>query len=531
LIANSVFDQHADVGAVSANPEHKEFAMTTDQITWGNKPLFILELANNHMGDVEHGLRVINEFCTLTKSYPEFSFAFKLQYRELDTFIHPDFKDRTDIKYIKRFSETRLDRAQTKRLVDAIKGHGVLAMCTPFDEPSVGRIIEDGFDILKVASCSFTDWPLLERISQADLPIIASTAGIELHNIDNVVAFLSNRGKQFSLEVCVAEYPTPYPHLQLNQLDLMIQRYPGLRIGYSTHEDPNETIPVAMAIAKGARIFEKHVGVPTEAYALNTYSANPEQGKAWLDAARKAYAIAGVVGERVPPTKAELDSLLSLRRGAFAKRPIRKGERVKTEDVFFAIPTEPGHVTANEWSKYTHYFAETDIAERGALLASNTSSQQVRSEILSIAGRIKTLLKSSGVVVPGEAALEISHHYGLAKFDEFGITMLTVVNRDYCKKLIAVLPGQKHPEQYHNKKEETFHMLHGELTIVLDGVERMLQPGAVVTITPGMRHAFSSSSGAVFEEISSTHFVDDSFYTDPAIALNKDRKTFLRYWL
>jgi hypothetical protein len=52
-----------------------------------------------------------------------------------------------------------------------------------------------------------------------------------------------------------------------------------------------------------------------------------------------------------------------------------------------------------------------------------------------------------------------------------------------------------------------------------------------VTIAPGTRHAFESATGAVFEEISSTHFVDDSFYTDPAIASTPNRKTFLRYWV
>ena len=64
-------------------------------------PLFIFELANNHMGDLDHGLRIISEFAALSKDMP-FSFAFKLQFRELDTFIHPAFQDRMDIKYIKR---------------------------------------------------------------------------------------------------------------------------------------------------------------------------------------------------------------------------------------------------------------------------------------------------------------------------------------------------------------------------------------------------------------------------------------------
>ena len=264
------------------------------------EPLFIFELANNHMGDVEHGIRVIREFAAVARDF-DFRFAFKLQFRELDTFIHPAFKDRMDIKYIKRFSETRLDRDQTRRLVDEIKANGFMAMCTPFDEPSVDRIVEDGFDILKIASCSFTDWPLLEKIAAANLPIIGSTAGVECADMDNVVAFLTHRDKDFALMACVAQYPTPNASLQLNQIDVLKQRYPQLRIGHSTHEDPNETVPVAMAIAKGAALFEKHVGVPTDVYALNNYSANPDQARAWLTAARKAFEIAGKIGERIEP--------------------------------------------------------------------------------------------------------------------------------------------------------------------------------------------------------------------------------------
>ncbi|MFV0280221.1 MAG: N-acetylneuraminate synthase family protein [Rhodoblastus sp.] len=493
-------------------------------------PLFIFELANNHMGDVEHGLRVIREFAAVAKDFP-FRFAFKLQFRELDTFIHPDFQNRMDIKYIKRFSETRLDRAQTRRLVDEIKANGFLAMCTPFDEPSVDRIVEDGFDILKIASCSFTDWPLLEKIATANLPIVGSTAGVEAADIDNVVAFLTNRDKDFALMACVAQYPTPNAALQLNQIDVLKARYPQLRIGYSTHEDPDETMPVAMAVAKGAKLFEKHVGVPTDAYALNAYSASPAQARAWLEAARAAYEMAGVAGERIEPGADELAALRDLRRGAFLKRAIARGERIESEDVFFAIPTVPGQVSANDWSKYAHYTAAQDIAAGAPVMGAATERKEVRGKVLSIVERVKQLLSESRGVVPGEAELEISHHFGIERFDEFGITMVTVVNRGYCKKLIAVLPGQKHPEQFHKLKEETFHVLHGELTLKLDGEERVCHPGDVVTIAPGVRHEFESAGGAVFEEISSTHFVNDSFYTDNSINENPNRKTILRYWI
>lgn len=494
------------------------------------EPLFVFELANNHNGEVDHGLRIIEAFGVLAKQF-DFSFAFKLQFRDLDTFIHPAFRARTDIKYIKRFTETRLQRSETRRLVEAIKGNGFLAMCTPFDERSVDLIVEDGFDILKIASCSFTDWPLLEKIVQTDLPIIGSTAGIECNDMDNVVSFMRHRDKDFALMACVAQYPTLCADLQLNQIDVLRERYPQLRIGYSTHEDPNETMPVAMAIAKGAVLFEKHVGIGTDAQPLNAYSASPDQARAWLEAARKAYAMAGLSGTRIEPGTAELDALQDLRRGVFLKRPISKGERIRSEDVFFAIPTQPGQVTANDWSKYAVHTATTDIAADAPVMKVETHRTEVRAKVLSIVTRVKALLAESKGVVPGEAELEISHHHGLERFEEYGITMVTVVNRGYCKKLIVVLPGQKHPEQLHRRKEETFHVLHGELMLRLDDEIRTCRPGAVVTIAPGVRHAFESVGGAVFEEISSTHFADDSFYTDSKITENKNRKTVLRYWI
>ncbi len=70
--------------------------------------LFVLEMANNHMGDIAHGFELIRAFGAICKKYPQFKFAFKLQYRDLDTFIHPDLKDSIYIKYIYLFYLTRL---------------------------------------------------------------------------------------------------------------------------------------------------------------------------------------------------------------------------------------------------------------------------------------------------------------------------------------------------------------------------------------------------------------------------------------
>ena len=492
--------------------------------------LFVFEMANNHMGSVEHGLKIIREIHKAIRKF-DFKFGFKLQYRHLDTFIHPDFKTRTDIKYIKRFLETQLNESQFKILKDEIDNLGFVSVCTPFDEKSVDLIEKHSFDIIKIGSCAATDWPLLERVVEANKPIIVSVAGIPLVDIDKIVSFLEHRGKQFALMHCVAEYPTPNEKLELNQIDLLKSRYPQTCIGYSTHEDPNNFDSIKIAIAKGAAIFEKHIGLSTQEFSLNAYSAAPEQVQRWLESAQEAFRMCGVAGERAEFSEKEKSSLRNLRRGIFAKRHIKKHEKIELSDTFLAIPTTEGQITANDMSKYTEFCAETDIELNKPVLLANVKRVDNRENIYDIVQKIKKFLEESKVFVPGELDLEISHHYGVDRFKEYGATIINVVNREYCKKLIVMLPGQTHPEQYHKIKEETFQILYGSILLKLDGVESECKAGDIITIQRSTKHSFSSSAGAVIEEISSTHKVEDSYYTDDKITKNKHRKTLITYWL
>jgi len=481
------------------------------------------------MGNLEHGLRIIREVHRVCKGYP-FLFGFKLQYRQLDTFIHPDYQECFEFKYVKRFSETRLEKHEFKALIDEMKKHEFVTVCTPFDEASVDLVEEHDFDVIKIASCSCTDWPLVERIVKTDKPVIISTAGIGWDDLDRVVSFFDHRDKDFALMHCVAEYPTLAKKLELNQIDLMQKRYPHVVVGYSTHETPDNIDAVKLAVAKGARIFEKHVGVKTDQYALNDYSATPDQIVPWLDAAIQAYEMCGIKEERKLFSPQEIESLLSLRRGAYVKRYFQKGEKIKEEDLFFAIPTLTDQLTANDISKYVEFYAETDISEKAPLLNSQVRKRDLRGQVYEILQDVKKLLRESHVSIPPKVDLEVSHHYGIDLFPQYGITMATVVNREYCKKLIMILPGQAHPEQLHKVKEETFHVLHGDVWVKVDGQERQITRGDVVVIERGMKHSFGSDTGAVIEEISSTHSGEDSFYTDPKIMANTDRKTLLTYW-
>lgn len=494
------------------------------------KPLFIFEMANNHMGDVEHGLRIIREIYAVCKDF-DFNFAFKFQYRDLDTFIHPDYKDRMDLKYVKRFSETKLSEEQFLILKNELDKLGFITICTPFDEKSVEQVVKHNYDILKIASASCADWPLLESIAKSDKPIIFSTGGAKLENIDSVVSYLQHRQKKFAIMHCVGLYPTPDDQLQFNQITLLKERYPEITIGFSTHERPDNYEAVKLAVAKGAGIFEKHVGIKTDKYPINTYSSTPEQIKGWLEAAVQAYKICGVAGKRHEFTASELADIRQFQRGVFVNRDVKAGEKIDTKNTFFAFPNKEGQILANDMSKYNVYVAQKDFKINEPVMSSEVVRNDIRSKVYEAVEKVNKLLKQTNIPVSNKWEFELSHHYGLDKFYEVGASLVTCLNREYCKKLIVVLPGQMHPSHSHKLKEETFHVLWGDVVFTVAGERQECGPGDIVTIIREANHDFRSVGGCVLEEISTTHYKNDTFYEDESIGKNPDRKTALTYWV
>ncbi|MBF0463546.1 MAG: N-acetylneuraminate synthase family protein [Nitrospirae bacterium] len=491
--------------------------------------LFIFEMANNHMGDVQHGLRVIREFHNVCSGFKEFNFAFKFQYRDIETFIHNDYKNRTDIKYVKRFLETNISASEKKLLKTEAEKLGFITICTPFDENSVDLIEDHGFSIIKIASCSFTDWPLLEKIAKKDKPIIASTASASLEDIDQVVLFFEHREKTLCLMHCVGEYPTAESNLQLNQIDLLKRRYPDLTVGFSTHESPDNTDSIKIAIAKGAKVFERHVALKTEKYDINAYSSTPEQIQAWLKSASSAFAMCGGVSvERFAGSDKEKADLRGLQRGVFAKTTIEAGQCIDTSNTFYAIPNLENQIVANDMSKYIEFIAIKNIKAGEPVTLPDVSTKNFRADVLAIINKLKPLLTESKIALSDKLEMELSHHYGIERFSEWGAAIINCINREYCKKIIILLPGQKHPVHFHKKKEETFHVLYGSVTVNLGGIEKTYKCGDIVVVEREVKHNFSSEDGAIFEEISTTHYKDDSFYDDEKIA--KNRKTAMTFW-
>jgi sialic acid synthase SpsE/mannose-6-phosphate isomerase-like protein (cupin superfamily) len=491
--------------------------------------LFTYDLANNHQGDLDHALNIINALGDVNRQAGVRG-AFKFQFRQLDTFIHPDYKQKKDVKHIPRFMETALTLEHYETLTKAVIKNGMHTMCTPFDEESVDLILDLDIEIIKVASCSAVDRPLIERISRVNKPVVVSTAGLSMDKIDRLVSFLESRNMQFALMHCVAIYPTPNHMLQLNQINVLKERFPDVPVGFSTHEDPDNQTAIQIAYGKGARLFERHIGMETKKHKLNSYSSSPEQVARWIDAYKQAVAACG--GEhRSPASFEEVASLRSLMRGVFAKEEIKKGDKLNRDKVYFSMPLHDGQLTSGDW--FDGVEADRDYTQNEPVNEAVASSPLPPEEIIyRIMLQVKGMLHEARIHIGKDSSIELSHHYSLERFREFGAVIIDCINREYCKKLIVQLPRQKHPYHFHQKKEETFQLLHGDLEVELSGESIKPQIGDTILVKPGEWHKFHTLGGAIFEEVSTTHFNDDSFYEDERIASlpREARKTVISNW-
>ncbi len=310
--------------------------------------LFVLEMTNNHQGSVERGLQIIHEHSRVVR-FNNVRAAIKLQFRDVSSFIHKNFRDHTDIRYIKRITETKLSKGEYATLVEAIRKSGCIPLATPFDEESVEWCEEFEMPMIKVASADGNDWMLLERIAKTKKPVIVSTGGVSLKDMDDLVTFFENRNIPLALNHCVAAYPTEDNEMELHQIDYLKQRYPNHPIGLSTHEYHDWHSSLLIAYGKGVRLFERHIDVNIDGFEISPYSSLPEQIDIWFKAYHKAQEMCGTSDDhRKPPLPKEVEYLDSYVRGAYALRDLQKGEILTEQDIYLAIPLQKGQLSTRE---------------------------------------------------------------------------------------------------------------------------------------------------------------------------------------
>ena len=313
---------------------------------------FVLELANNHWGKLDRGLRIIREHAAIVR-YNNVKAAIKLQFRDVNEFIHPDFKGNTELRYIKKTEETKLSKAEFARMVEEIRSLSCIPMATPFDEASVDLCVEFDMPIIKIASSDMNDWALIEKIASTRRQTIVSTGGASEKDLDDLVSFYEKRDIPLAVNHCVALYPSEDGELELDQIDYLTARYPNHVIGLSSHEYHDWYSSMLISYGKGARTWERHIDIDYEGVPISPYCSRPEQCDTWFKAFRKAAEMCGgrSRSKRIISRK-EVEYLNALVRGIYAKRDLEPGYVFSKEsferDFYLAIPLLKGQLSCRE---------------------------------------------------------------------------------------------------------------------------------------------------------------------------------------
>jgi N,N'-diacetyllegionaminate synthase len=222
------------------------------------------------------------------------------------------------------FKRYEFDRETWRALKVHCDTVGVTFFSTPQNRSDLDLLMEVGVPVVKVGSDDFTNLPLLRGYAETGLPLILSCGMsdlAEVHQALDTVGWF--RGYPVVLLLCTSQYPTPPEDVNIVKLTTLQQAFPGLPVGFSDHTQGS--LAAALAVARGARVFEKHFTMSHDLPGPDHwFSEEPEGLAAWIAAIRTAVILLG--SPFVLPTGAELVNKREFQRVIVAATAIKAGE-------------------------------------------------------------------------------------------------------------------------------------------------------------------------------------------------------------
>jgi sialic acid synthase len=300
----------------------------------------IAEIGHNHQGSLEQArelIRVAHD-CGVD--------AVKLQKRDnrglytramYDTPY--DHENSFGLTYGAHREALELGRDEYVELQRCSREFGVTLFATAFDRPSVDFLADLDMPAYKVASGDLSNTPLLRYVASVGKPVILSTGGATIEDVDRAVEVITAINEQLGILQCTASYPTPADELNLGVIRTLRERYPEFVIGLSDHQDG-----IAMALVAymlGARVMEKHF---TLSHTLkgtdHAFSLMPEgMRKLVRDLRRVPFAIGDGVKRPLP---SEEPALRKMGKTLVAARDLEAGTMLADGDLVAKSPADSG---------------------------------------------------------------------------------------------------------------------------------------------------------------------------------------------
>lgn len=235
-----------------------------------SKIFVIAEIANTHEGNFSY-LKQLVEECSKLKID-----AIKFQIFKANELLE------TSHEKFSLFKQLEFSNKQWKEIIHFAKNKKLKIFTDVFGEESLK--LADKLDVhgFKIHSSEINNPKLLKLLSSNNKPILLSTAGSFLYEIDEVLKILQNGKREIILMHGFQGYPTQISDLNLIKILELKKRY-KLDVGLMDHIDGDSelalTIPL-MGVSLGATIIEKHITLDRSKKGIDYYSSlNPSEFK------------------------------------------------------------------------------------------------------------------------------------------------------------------------------------------------------------------------------------------------------------
>jgi sialic acid synthase len=300
-------------------------------------PFFISEVGSNHQGSVEY----CKEFILASKEAG--ASAVKLQKRENKTFYTTKLFNEpynNPNSFAKTYGEHRefldFDKSQWKDLLDYANDIDVLLFSTAFDIASADFLESLDTPLFKIPSGGLKHIPLIKHVASFNKPVIISTGGGTIEDIDRVVEATEKYKDNIVLLQCTAGYPVAWEDLNLSVISTYRERYQNV-IGLSSHDNG-----IAMALVSymlGARVIEKHFTLNRGNKGTDNAFSLEKQGftKMVRDIERASVSIGDGIKKTYPSEKEPLRKMATSIR---TRKSLKKGHVLALKDLQFMAPDD-----------------------------------------------------------------------------------------------------------------------------------------------------------------------------------------------
>ncbi len=126
-----------------------------------------------------------------------------------------------------------------------------------FDIEGLDLLVQKGMERIKLSSYTITNIPLIEACAKTKLPIIMSTGGSTLGEMEEAIRCVQKYHNRLTVLHCSIKYPTELKDCNMGVLDTIRLAFPELNYGYSDHTLEVSDAPM-QAVYLGATCIEKH---------------------------------------------------------------------------------------------------------------------------------------------------------------------------------------------------------------------------------------------------------------------------------